>query len=278
MEVSATMVKQLRERTGAGIMDCKKVLVECKGDQEKAVELLRKLGAEKADARSGRVATEGLIVCAVSDSRDIGALVEVNSETDFVSRGEVFRAFSLPLAKLALGIGEDCEDLERLKALIFDESGQTVEEARMEMLLKISENITIRRMTVLKAKSGSKIGSYVHRERLGVLTETTNSEEYGLQDKFAVHVAVMKPQWVDRNAIPVDVLDREREIFLAQAKETGKPDSILEKIVDGKIDKFVKENTMINQPFYDDEEKTVGEIIKASGMEISRFAMMELGK
>lgn len=278
MEISAVMVKQLRDRTGAGIMDCKKVLAECGGDQEKAIELLRIKGAQKAESRSDRTATEGIIVCQVSSERDCGALVEINSETDFVSRGDVFRSFALPLAGIALSIGKDCDDLNVLNELPFDESGQTVEQARQEMLLKISENISIRRLAVIKAAEGSRIGSYVHRERLGILTEVSGGGDGAIEDSVAVHIAVMKPQWVGVDNIPADIIESERQVYLAQAKETGKPEFVLQKIVDGKISKFSKENTLLNQQYYDDEEKTVSTVLKEQGASVTRFCLMDLGK
>jgi len=271
------MVKELRNATGAGIMDCKKVLTECGGDQEKAIELLRIKGAQKAESRADRAATEGIIVCQVSAERDCGALVEINSETDFVSRGEVFRAFALPLAGIALKIARDCDDLDVLNHLPFDDSGQTVEQARQAMLLKISENISIRRMAVFKAKAGSKIGHYVHRERLGILTEVSGDDLNGIEDNIAVHVAVMKPTWIDVDHIPTDVIERERALFLAQAQETGKPEFVLQKIVDGKINKFCNENTLVNQPYDNDEEKTAATILKENNASVSRFTLMELG-
>ncbi len=278
MEISAVMVKQLRDRTGAGIMDCKKVLAECGGDQKKAVELLRIKGAEKAESRTGRTATEGIVVCQVSPARDCGALVEINSETDFVSRGEVFRAFALPLAGIALSIGEDCEDLNVLNGLPFDESGKTVEDARQEMLLKISENISIRRVIVFKAAAGSIIGSYVHRERLGILTEVSGGDSDSIADSMAVQIAVSKPQWVGIDQIPSDIIDSERKMYLAQAQETGKPEFVLQKIVDGKINKFSKENTLVNQPYYEDEDRTVGAVLSESGASVTRFCLTDLGK
>lgn len=278
MEISAVMVKQLRDRTGAGIMDCKKVLAECKGDQEKAIELLRIKGAEKAESRADRTATEGIIVSHVSADRSCGALVEINSETDFVSRGDVFRAFALPLARIASSIGGDCEDLGVLNELPFDESGQAVEQARQELLLKISENISIRRLAVLKAAEGSRIGSYVHRERLGILTEVSGGENTAIEDNVAVHIAVMKPKWVDADSIPADIIESERQVYLAQAQQTGKPEFVIQKIVDGKISKFSKENTLLSQQYYDDEEKTVSKVLQQQGASVARFRLMELGK
>ena len=278
LEISALMVKQLRDRTGAGIMDCKKALVECEGDQEKAVEILRKKGAEMAAARSGRTASEGLIICELSDSRDCGALVEVNCETDFVSRGDQFRAFAKPLAKLALGIGKDCSDLDVLNALKFDDTGKTVEEARLEVLSKIRENITVSRVEVFKAAEGAIIGQYVHRERLGIMVELAGDADAEMADDLAVHIAVKKPQWVDVPDIPDDVLAKEREIYLDQARESGKPDHILDRIVDGKVAKFSKDNTFVNQPYYEDEDKSVKAVLDAAKSSANRFCLIELGQ
>ena len=277
MEISAIMVKQLRDRTGAGIMDCKKVLVECDGDQEKAIEVLRKKGAEMADARSGRAASEGIIVCQLSESRDCGALVEVNCETDFVSRGDVFRDFALPLAKVALEIGEDCDDVNVLSAMKLGDSGQTVEEARLEILSKIRENIFIGHLMVFKAAEGSTIGSYVHRGRMGILAEVTGGTNGELEDDLAVHIAVKKPQWLDVSQIPKDILDKERDIYLGQARETGKPEHVLDRIVEGKLKKFSSESTLLNQEYYEDEDKTVGAVLQQYNASVNRFCLLELG-
>ena len=278
MEITAIMVKQLRDRTGAGIMDCKKVLVECDGDQEKAVEVLRKKGAEMAASRSGRAASEGLIICEMSDSRDCGALVEVNCETDFVSRGDEFRAFAKPLARIALEIGEDCDDVNVLNALPFDSSGKTVEEARLEILSKIRENITVSTVAVLKASEGAIIGSYVHRERMGIMVEIAGGADSEVADDLAVHIAVKKPQWLDVKDIPAETIGKEREIYLEQARASGKPDHILDRIVDGKIKKFSKDNTLVNQPYYEDEDKTVSSLLNESGSSAKRFRLIELGQ
>lgn len=277
MEITAVMVKQLRDRTGAGMMDCKKVLVECDGDQDKAVEVLRKKGAEMAASRSGRAASEGLIVCAMSDSRDCGALVEVNCETDFVSRGDVFRGFAGPLAGIALGIGKDCDDVNVLNALPFDDSGKSVEEMRLEILSKIRENITVSRVVVFKASEGTIVGSYVHRERLGIMVEIAGGAGSDVADDIAVHVAVKKPQWLDVEDIPAETIEKERDIYLEQARGSGKPDHILDRIVDGKIGKFSKDNTLVNQPYYEDEDKTVGSLLKESDSSAIRFCLINLG-
>lgn len=278
LEITAIMVKQLRDRTGAGIMDCKKVLVECDGDQDKAVELLRKKGAEMAASRSGRAASEGLIVCELSESRHCGALVEVNCETDFVSRGEAFRAFAEPLAGIALEIDADCEDVKVLNALPFDDSGKTVEDARLEILSKIRENITVSRVVVFKASEGAIIGSYVHRERIGIMLEIKGDAGVEVADDLAVHIAVKKPRWLDVDAIPAQTIEKERDIYAEQARGSGKPEHILERIVDGKIKKFSKDSTLLNQPYYEDEDKTVGALLGESGSSANRFCMIDLGQ
>ncbi len=278
MEISATMVKQLRDLTGAGIMDCKKALVECDGDQEKAIEALRKKGAELADARAGRAATEGLIVCKISASGDCGALVEVNCETDFVSRGDAFREFANPLADLALSIDANCDDVSVLNAMKFGDADQTVEEARLEVLGKIRENITVRRIMVFKAEAGNAIGSYVHRERMGILTEISGGAKSSIADDLAVHVAVMKPQWLDASDIPAQVIDKEKEIYLDQARASGKPERVLDNIVSGKIKKFTGEVTLLSQPYYEDEDKSVAAVLKERGVEARRFCLLDLGK
>ncbi|MDE0308846.1 MAG: translation elongation factor Ts [Acidiferrobacterales bacterium] len=278
LDITAVMVKQLRDRTGAGMMDCKKVLVECDGDQDKAVEILRKKGAEMAASRSGRTASEGLIVCAMSESRDCGSLVEINCETDFVSRGDVFRGFAGPLAGIALGIGDNCEDVNVLNTLPFDESGKTVEEMRLDVLSKIRENITISRVVTFRASDNAIIGSYVHRERLGIMVEIAGDAGSDVADDIAVHIAVKKPLWLDVADIPSATIEKEREIYLEQARGSGKPDHILERIVEGKISKFSKENTLVNQPYYEDEDKTVESLLKESDGVAKRFCLINLGQ
>ena len=253
------MVKQLRDLTGAGVMDCKNILVECDGDQEKAIAALRKKGAQMADSRAGRTASEGLIVCKVSESGSIGALVEVSCETDFVSRGDVFRDFAVPLGDLALSIGEDCDDVEVLKALPFGDSGSTVEDMRLEVLSKIRENINVQRMAVFKAGENARIGSYVHRGRIGVMIEVIGDAGGSIGDDMAIHVAVMKPGWVSAEEIPESVLAKEREIS-------------------GEIKKFTDERVMLSQPYYEDEDKSVETVLKEANASIRRFCRLAIGE
>ena len=278
LDITASMVKQLRDRTGAGLMDCKKALVECDGDLDNSVDLLRKKGADMAAARSGRAASEGLIVCKLSDSRDSGAMVEINCETDFVSRGDVFRAFATPLAEIALGIGEDCDDVNVLNAMPFGDSGQTVEEARHDLVSRIRENIQVNSVVVMKAAEGAVIGSYIHRERIGAMVELSSGAGKETADDLAIHIAVKKPKWLDADSIPSDIIEKERQIYLDQARDTGKPEHILDRIVDGRIKKFTSENTFVNQPYYEDEDKTVSAHLGVSGSSANRFALTLLGQ
>ncbi len=276
MKITAIMVKKLRDRTGVGIMDCKKVLVECNGDEEKAIDILRKKGAALAEARSGRQASEGLIISRLSENRDYGSLLEVNCETDFVARGDQFQAFAAKLGEIALSIGEDCEDVNVLNQMNYD-STLTVEEKRLAVLAKIRENISIRRLVVFKAAAGSVVGSYVHRGKMGILTEVTGESNAGLGDDVAIHVAVKKPRWLNQSSIPADILEKEREIYLEHARGSGKPEFVLDRIVTGKLKKFQSEHTLLDQTYYEDDDQTVANYMKTKGVEINRFCFFQLG-
>ncbi len=277
MKITALMVKKLRDRTGVGIMDCKKVLVECDGDEDKAVEVLRKKGAAMADSRSGRQASEGLIVSRLSADQDFGALIEVNCETDFVARGDAFQAFAAKIGEVALSLGEDCDDAGALKQMQY-EDGQTVEESRLEILSKIRENISIRRIAAFKAPAGSVVGSYVHRGKMGILTEVTGEQNGDVANDLAIHVAVKKPLWLDASAIPEEVLAKEREIYTVQAKESGKPEFIIDRIVTGKLQKFCNESTLLGQSYYEDDTKTVKSVLKEKNVSLNRFRLFQLGE
>lgn len=277
MKITAMMVKELRDRTGAGFMDCKKVLIECDGDQEKAIETLRKKGAQIASARAGRVASEGIIVCQVSESGDCGALVEVNCETDFVSRGDIFRDFALPLGDIALSIDADCDDVEVLNAMPFGDSDQTVGEECLNLVSRIREKISVRRLRVIKAPEGSFIGKYLHRGKIGVLSELSGENDASIANDISIQMVATNPKWIDASQIPGDVLAKEREIYLDQARDSGKPEHILDKIVSGRIRKFKTENTLVGQPFYKDEDKTVGAVLKSKKVTVTRVARLDLG-
>ncbi len=277
MKITALMVKKLRDRTGVGIMDCKKVLVECDGDEEKAIEELRKKGAAMADARSSRQASEGLIVSRLSANQDFGVLLEVNCETDFVARGDAFQAFAAKLGEVALLLGEDCDDVSVLKQMEY-EDGRTVEEKRLEVLSKIRENISIRRIAAFKAPAGCVVGSYVHRGKMGILTEVTGEQNGDVANDMAIHSAVKKPRWLDASSIPDDILEKEREIYMVQAQKSGKPEFILDRIVTGKIRKFSSENTLLGQSYYEDENKAVSRVLKEKNVSLNRFRLFQLGE
>ncbi len=276
MEITAAMVMSLRNKSGAGIMDCKKALKECDGDLEQAFEALRKKGAEMADAKSSRVAREGVIVNTLSEDRTMGALVEVNCETDFVGRGDVFRGFALPLGELALTIGEDCDDVNVLIGMTLA-SGESVEEARREIIAKVGENVTVSRLSVFKAAQDGQVATYSHHGRIGVLLELSGDSDH-LGTDLAMHVAGMRPRWVGGDDVPEDVLAKEREIFADQARQTNKPEAIIEKIIDGRIRKFKEENTLLGQNFVRDQEVSVASLVKSKNATVVRFSRLEIGE
>ncbi len=276
MEITAAMVKDLRDRSGAGILDCRKALAECDGDQEKAMEALRKKGADMADAKSSRTASDGLIVSAVSPDGKVAALVEVNCETDFVARGDVFRNYALPLGELALTIGEDCGDVSILHAMRM-ESGESVEEARRAVVAKVGENIAVRRMVVVKAQDGARISAYNHNGKIGVLIEISGGNDE-LGNDLAMHVAAMRPQWVSADEVPDEVISKEREIYAEQAAQSGKPEFVMEKIVEGRLRKFAEENTLLGQDFVKDQDQSVEKLLKSQNAGVKRFRRIELGE
>ncbi len=276
MEITAAMVKALRERSGAGIMDCKKALLDCDGDQELAIDALRKKGAEMADAKSARTASDGIIVSAVSDDGTVGALVEVNCETDFVARGDVFRGFALPLGELALTISDECRDVSVLSAMTM-ENGETVETARRAIVAKVGENVAVRRMSVIKSSQGARIESYNHNGKIGVLVELSGgSDELG--SDLAMHVAAMRPKWVSADRVPYEVLSKEREIYAEQAAQTGKPEFVIERIIEGRLRKFTEEHTLYGQDFVKDQEHSVEKLLKSKQASVDRFRRLELGE
>lgn len=276
MDITATMVKTLRERTGAGMMDCKTALVEAEGDQDKAVEVLRKKGADMASAKAARTASQGAIVCAVSEDRRVGALVEVNCETDFVARGDEFQGFSVPLAVLALETGGDSDDIAALHGMRMAD-GATVEEARHALIAKIGENIAVRNMRVYKAGDGCQVAAYVHLGKIGVMVELEGGEgELGYD--VAMHVAAMRPQWIDGDDVSESALETERRIYAEQASGSGKPEAIIGKIVEGRVRKFVAENTLYGQAFVKDQDVSVGKLLQSRNASVKRFVRIVLGE
>ena len=274
MSITAAQVKELRERTGSGMMECKKALVEAGGDMEAAVELLRKSGAAKADKKAGRVASEGLIMIEIDADGKRGVMVEVNSETDFVARKDDFQQFAAAVTRRALN--DKPADVAALSALPLADAGETIEEARKNMVATIGENITVRRMLAIDATAGT-LAQYLHGGRIGVLVELQGGNEDLARD-IAMHIAASRPVCVDETQVPQELLDKEREIFIAQAQESGKPAEIIEKMIDGRMRKYLGEITLVGQPFVKDPDQSVGKLLKAAGASVVRFERLELGE
>ena len=272
-QITAAQVKDLRERTGAPMMECKKFLLATEGDMEQAIIEMRKAGQTKADKKADRVAAEGIVVLVVSDDRRHAVLLEVNSETDFVARDSNFVDFSNMVAKKALEMGVT-EVSPLLEAKFSDELG-TVEEARRALVSKIGENIQIRRVASVTADE--VVGGYLHGTRIGVLVAMNNGNE-ALAKDLAMHIAASKPIVVGAADVPADEIEREREIFMAQARESGKPENIIEKMVDGRIKKFVGEVSLMGRAFVKDPNQTVEALLKAKNARVVSFIRMEVGE
>lgn len=270
MSITASMVKELRERTGAGMMECKKALVEAAGDMEKAVEVLRTSGQAKADKKSGRVAADGRIV--IKSNATQAAIVEINSETDFVAKDENFAAFAEAVADSVLaGKAADVQTLAKQKLA----DGRLVEDARTELVAKVGENISIRRFQRI-AKRGN-LGVYSHGTRIGVVV-TMDGGDAELARDVAMHVAAANPLCVDESGVPAETLERERRIFAEQAAESGKPAAIVEKMVSGRVAKYLKEITLLGQPFVKDPEVSVAELLRKAGARVTGFVRFEVGE
>ena len=274
MAITAALVKELRERTGAGMMECKKALVEADGDIEKAIENMRKSGQAKAAKKAGRIAAEGVVVILPSDDGKTVAMVEVNSETDFVAKDDNFLSFANAVAERVLA--SDVDDLEALKALPLHEGEDvTVEEARQALVAKIGENITVRRF--VRMASDNPIASYRHGSRIGVLVDLEGGDDE-LGHDIAMHIAASNPVCVTEADIPEELLAKEREIFEAQARESGKPDNIIEKMIEGRLRKFIGEVTLTGQPFVKDPDTKVGKLLEQKGAKVRDFVRYEVGE
>ena len=273
MQITAAMVKELRERTDSGMMECKKALQEADGDIDTAIENMRKSGLAKTDKKAGRVAAEDRVAIKISDDAKTAVIVEVNCETDFVSGGDDFIGFTNDIAATALENKPD--SVESLVELPI-EGTQSVEDRRKAMVSKIGENIQVRRFQLMNAGSGT-FGSYLHGSRIGVLLEMENGNEELIKD-IAMHIAASKPTCVTEDQVPAELLAKEREILVAQAKDSGKPDDIIEKMVDGRIRKYLAEITLVGQPFVKDPDKTVGALLKDEGANVTGFVRYEVGE
>jgi elongation factor Ts len=264
-EISAGMVKELRELTGLPMMECKKALTECDGDLRKAEELLRIKGSAKASKAAGRVAAEGVIGAWLSADGKLGALVELNCETDFVAKNEEFLAFARSLAETVAT--QNPTDVAELT------SGKT-EERRQALVQKIGENITMRRFRRLQA--AGKLALYLHGSRIGVLVDYEGPEEIGRD--LAMHIAFARPRYLRKTDVPLEVVNEERKIQEARAKESGKPPEIAAKMVEGAVNKFLGEITLLGQPFVKDDKQTVEKVLAAKKAEVNGYAFLVVGE
>ncbi|WP_456373139.1 translation elongation factor Ts [Thiolapillus sp.] len=274
MAITAALVKELRERTGAGMMECKKALVETDGDIELAIENMRKSGQAKAAKKAGRIAAEGVIVIKASDDGKKVAMAEVNCETDFVAKDENFLSFANAVVERVLG--SDVADVEALNAMPLHEGEETtVEEARQALVSKIGENMSVRRF--VRMDTDGQIANYRHGVRIGVLVDLAGGDEELGRD-LAMHIAASNPICVEEKDVPEALLAKEKEIIEAQAKESGKPDNIIEKMVEGRLRKYLSEVTLTGQPFVKDPDTTVGKLLKSKDASVNRFVRFEVGE
>ena len=264
--ISAALVKELRERTGLGMMECKKALVAAQGNIEVAIEEMRKSGQAKAAKKAGRIAAEGIVALKVADDSSYGVLVEVNSETDFVARDDNFLGYVQKVVNAAF---------ERKETDVATLMEGELEEARLALVQKIGENIGVRRVAI---EEGGVIGSYVHgNNRIAVLTKLQGGDNELARD-IAMHVAAVNPQVVNKEDMPEQLVEKEKEIFKAQAEQSGKPANIIEKMIEGRISKFLAESSLVEQAFVKDPDVTVGALAKRAGATVSSFVRFEVGE
>ena len=271
MNITADAVKQLRERTGAGMMECKKALVETKGDLDAAADLMRKQGLAKADKKASRVAAEGVVVVEKASEARTAALVEINCETDFVAREQDFRSFSQAVASVALAAKP--ASLEALLATALP-SGESVDERRRALIAKIGENISVRRFTVLTSEGN--LGAYVHGTRIGALVAVKGGDA-ALAHDIAMHVAASNPKYLSQAQIPADVVAKERAILTEQAQGEGKPAEIVAKMVEGRLRKSLGEITLAGQAFVKDPDLTIEKLLKNAKAEVTAYERYEVG-
>ncbi|HBA67309.1 MAG TPA: elongation factor Ts [Methylococcaceae bacterium] len=273
MSISAAMVKELRERTGSGMMECKKALVEANGDLDIAIENMRKAGLAKADKKSGRTAAEGVVGVKVSDDAKTAAIADINCETDFVAKGDDFVNFVNNVTDAILSA--EVQTPEQVLDLKLP-NGKTIDEVRRELIAKLGENIAIRRFEKYNLTDGGA-ACYLHGSKIGVLVALEKADE-ALGKDIAMHVAAINPACVSEDQVSQEAIEKEKEIFSAQALESGKPAEIIEKMVSGRIKKFLAEVTLLGQPFVKDDKVTVGELVKSKGNAVIRFTRFEVGE
>ena len=274
MAITASLVKELRERTGSGMMECKKALVETDGDIEAAIELMRKSGLAKADKKANRAAAEGLVVIKTAADAKSAVVVEVNSETDFVAKNDDFIAFVDAVAQCV--VDNQPADIDALLALPLSASDSaTVEDSRKALIAKLGENMNVRRFETVTTNGA--IGAYMHGVRIGVIVATDGGDEELAKD-IAMHVAASRPVCIDESGVDQATLDKEREIYTANAQDSGKPAEIIEKMVEGRIKKYLKEITLLGQPFVKDPDQTVEKLLKGANASVTKFIRFEVGE
>lgn len=273
-EVTSAMVKSLRERTGLGLMDCKRALQEADGDSEKAVLALRTAGLAKASARSGRAASEGLIGVSVADDGR-GVMYEVNCETDFVARSDDFSGFMSQYGESLLACG--CDDASKVGGQPFL-AGGTIEEARCALVAKVGENVTLRRVVAMAPEQeGARIEHYVHNGRIGVMVEVAGGADSPVGREVAMHVAASQPRYISPENIPEEELGKERSILAEEVKRSGKPEALVPKIVEGKLRKYCSEICLLQQPYVRDPDTTVAALLRQHEASVHRMACYTLG-
>jgi len=274
MAITASMVKELRQRTGSGMMDCKKALVETDGDIEKAIENMRKSGAAKAEKKASRIAADGLVIIKVSEDAKKGVVLEVNCETDFVAKDENFSSFANAVAQRALEANP--ADIDALLALPLHEGeATTIEETRQALISKIGENMNVRRFKIISTEH--HLAHYLHGVRIGVLMEMQGGDNELARD-VAMHVAAQNPLCLAESDMSAELIAKERDIIETKAKESGKPDNIIEKMVDGQIRKYLAESTLLGQAFIKDPDVTVAKLVANKEAEIQSYIRFEVGE
>nr|VFK54964.1 MAG: translation elongation factor Ts (EF-Ts) [Candidatus Kentron sp. TUN]VFK58600.1 MAG: translation elongation factor Ts (EF-Ts) [Candidatus Kentron sp. TUN]VFK61144.1 MAG: translation elongation factor Ts (EF-Ts) [Candidatus Kentron sp. TUN] len=276
MGISAALVKELRERTGAGMMECKKALLGTSGDIEAAIESMRKSGQAKVDKRAGRVAAEGIIAMHLGQDSRRGVMVEINCETDFVAKGGDFQGFADHVAKRAFE--EQSDSLEGLLKIPMEKGDTaTIEGELKKLIARIGENLTVRRFNKMETQNGI-LGAYLHRGRIGVFVELSGGGDSDVAKDIAMHIAANRPLCINEKEIPLETKEKERDIFRAQAAATGKPPEIIEKMIIGRMNKFVSEVTLLGQPFVKDPDISVQKFLAKSGASVSAFTRFEVGE
>ena len=269
-EITASMVKDLREKTDAPMMDCKKALAEAGGDMQKAEEILRVRFGNKAAKSAGRVAAEGVVTIAIAADGKSAAMVEMNCETDFVAKNDDFLALANALAEMVLT--DAPADVAALSAMPY--RGATVEAFRTELVGKIGENMSVRRF--VRRDAAGKFASYIHSNKIGVLVDVSGDET--IAKDIAMHIAASKPKSLDASGVPAELIDTERRVAIEKAKEAGKPEAMLEKIAEGTVQKFLKEVTLLSQPFVKDDKQTVEQVLKSKNSQCHGFIMYVVGE